>query len=153
MSMHELNEGLDIVDANRSRGFFAGPRDPALIAAAETAIGRAFPPTYREFVERLGAGNFGAFEVYGVTNSNFENGKVPNGIWLTLKQRRAGKLPDNLLAIGDTGDGAYYCIELCEWEEGPVVIYQPNIPAQNRHFEQVAKDFGEFLLTQVREQL
>ncbi len=58
--MEELNEGIRIVEANRSRGFFAGPRDPALITAAESALGGTFPPTYRAFLRHLGAGNFGA---------------------------------------------------------------------------------------------
>ena len=112
MTMQNLLEGFKIIEANPNRGFFAGSRDSGLIAAAENALGCRFPPTYREFLSRLGAGNLGAFEFYGITTGNFESGKVPNGIWLTLKHHRAGRVPSNLLVIGDTGDGSYYCIEL-----------------------------------------
>lgn len=153
MSMQELTEALNIIAENRSRGFFAGPRDPALIMSAEAVLGRPLPPEYRGFVLRLGAGSFGACEIYGVTNANFENGKIPNGIWLTLKQRRAKRLPDNFIVIGDTGDGDYYCIELQEGKEGRIVVYQPGIPSEKQQLEEVSRDFGAFLLSRVREQL
>jgi hypothetical protein len=153
MGMLDLTQGLRIIESNPARGFFAGPRDPALIAAAESALGRTFPPTYREFLQRLGAGSFGAFEFYGVTTSNFDNAKVPNGIWLTLSQRKHAKLPQDLLIIGDTGDGAYYCLKLQNGkEEAPVIIYEPGLPIEQQRFETVAKDFGEFFANQSRDQ-
>lgn len=153
MSLQDFSDGMRIVDANRSRSFFAGPRDPALIAAAEVAIGGIFPPTYREFVQQLGAGSFGAFEFYGVIDANFEKGPIPDGIWLTLKQRRSGKLPENLLVIGDTGDGALYCVELRDGQEGPIITYQPGNSKQSQLSRVVARDFGEFFLAMIREQL
>lgn len=154
MSMQDLTEGFAIIDANPEQGFFAGRRDLALIAAAESALGGTFPPTYRAFLERFGAGNFGAFEVYGVIGPDFEKGPVPDGVWLTLKQRRAGTLPQNLLIVGDTGDGGYYCLELEKGQETPVIIYWPGFPArQQQHAETVAEDFGEFFLGQIRQQL
>ena len=154
MSMQQLRDGLKIVDANRSRGFFGGPCDDKLVAAAETAIGIAFPPTYREFVRQLSAGNFRAFEIYGVTGANFDRGKVPNGIWLTLQLRREGAIPPNFLVIADAGDGAYYCLDLRPGgQECPVVIYEPAIPTIPQRPEKVAEDFGEFFLSQVQQAL
>jgi hypothetical protein len=153
MSMQELTEGLAIIEANPRRAHFAGPREAALVSAAETAIGAVFPPTYREFVQRLGAGNFGSFEVYGVIDADFESGPIPNGIWLTLDERRVSKLPANLLVIASTGDGAYYCLELRGGREGPVVIYQPGLPPEEQLLERVADDFGQFFLAEVRQQL
>jgi len=153
MSMQDFVEAMRFVVANPDEGFFAGPREPALVAAAESAIGSAFPPSYREFVQRLGAGSFGAFEVYGVTNANFDNGKVPNGIWLTLKNRRSGAFPNDLLVIGATGDGSYYCLELRHGQEGPVVVCEPGAGAQSEQRELVAEDFGEFFLKKVRDRL
>ncbi len=152
--MQDLLNGIAIMNANSTRRHFAGPRDLETIAAAESALGRSFPPTYRAFLQQLGAGNFGAFEVYGITSNNFESAKVPNGIWLTLRERRSGVLPDNLLIIGDTGDGAYYCIELIRDQEARVVVFCPGIRIANQHpYEVVASDFGEFLLRQVTEEL
>jgi len=153
MSMEQLSEGLRIVEANRSRGFFAGARDPALIAAAESALGGAFPPTYREFLQRLGAGNFGASEFYGVIDDNFDDSEVPNGIWLTLRERTDSKLPKSLVVIGSTGDGGYYCLGLENGRETPVVVFDPGTPAAQQLPEVVAKDFGEFFLSEVRSRL
>ena len=153
MSMEELNEGIRIVEANRSRGFFAGPRDPALITAAESALGGTFPPTYRAFLRHLGAGNFGASEFYGVIDDNFEDSEVPNGIWLTLRERTDSKLPKSFAVIGSTGDGSYYCLGLENGQETPVVVLDPGIPAAQQRPEVVAKDFGEFFLNEVRARL
>jgi hypothetical protein len=143
--MTELQEALRIVSEEPNRGLFAGPRDPALITAAERALGGSLPPTYREFATRLGAGNFGGFEVYGIIDNNFENSSVPNGVWLTLTERIESGLPDNLAIIGSTGDGDYYCIALASGEESPVILYQPGLGADQQRWEQVAQDFGEFL--------
>lgn len=146
MSMADLQEALRIVAANPSRGSFAGPRDSALVVSAERALGGRLPPTYREFVTKLGAGNFGAFEIYGVINDEFEDSVVPNGVWLTLSERHENGFPNELMIIGSTGDGNYYCIELGEGDESPVTIYQLGLPADRQLRERVAHDFGEFLL-------
>lgn len=154
MSMADLKLAAGIINANRGRGLFAGPRDSALIAMAENALGGELPPTYREFVRRLGAGNFGSFEVYGVVDDHFENSAVPDGVWVTLKSRREADLPNDLVVIGTTGDGAYYCLKLHEGQgESPVIIYQPGVPAERQSPEVVAQDFGEFFLSHVRGQL
>jgi antitoxin YobK len=153
MSMKDLTEAIDIVEANKGLGFFAGPRDSALIAAAEESLGAKFPPTYREFLQRFGAGNSGSFEIYGITNGNFQNATVPNGIWLTLKQRSDCNISPSLVVIGDSGDGGYYAIELCAGHEGPVVLYYPGQTATQQRPQRVATDFGEYFSAGVREQL
>ncbi len=150
MSMADLTRAFSLVEASPSRSFFAGPRDPELVLAAENVLGGRLPPTYREFVSRLGAGNFGSFEAYGVIDDNFEHSAVPNGVWLTLNERRGSSLPKELVVIGSTGDGSYYCIELRDGEESPVIVYQPGFPAHQQHNEVVAKDFGELFLNQIR---
>lgn len=153
MSTQQLLDGLKIIEANQAHGRFLGPRDPALVIAAETAIGSIFPPAYREFVLGRGAGYFAGIEFYGVTDGNFETSEIPNGIWLTLKLRREGAILPNILVIADAGDGAYYCIELRSHGECPVVIYEPAIPAIPQRPEKVAEDFGEFFLGQVQQAL
>ena len=50
-------------------------------------LGLEFPPSYRRFVLDFGAGSFGASEVYGVIDSNFENSSVPDAVWCTLDVR------------------------------------------------------------------
>jgi hypothetical protein len=154
MSLPNFATALRLVESNCSRGFFAGPRDPALIAAAESALGGKFPPSYREFLKTLGAGNFGSAEFYGVIDDNFEDSEVPNGIWLTLRERVDSKLPHALVVVGSTGDSAYYCLELSDIGETSVVVYYPGLPAQKQAKpEIIAPDFGSFFLQQVQAQL
>ncbi len=152
MGMPELLEAFRLVEEHADFSSFAGPRDPALVSAAESALGGPLPPTYREFVARLGAGSFGESEFYGVTGPNFESGRVPNGIWLTLKARRQGAIPPASVVVGATGDGGYYCVDLLDGEESPVVLREPGAP-RDVPATLVCADFGSFLLQEVRSEL
>jgi hypothetical protein len=44
---------------------FLGPKDESLVASAERALEFTFPPTYRLFLKRLGAGSIRGCEFYG----------------------------------------------------------------------------------------
>ena len=153
MSMADVHEALRLIAANPDDGDFAGPPDPALIYSAERALGGPLPPTYREFVKNLGAGNFSAFEIYGVINEDFDESSVPNGVWLTLNERRAGNIPDNLIVIGSTGSGEYYCVEQSSGPDSPVIVCPPGLLRERQSHDEIAKDFGEFLLKGVRDEL
>src|SRR5260370_37232531 len=63
---------------------FVGPRSESLVSTAEQFLSIKFPPDYRRFLLEFGAGSFGSFEILGVIRENFENSKVPNGIWYTM---------------------------------------------------------------------
>lgn len=152
MSMQDLTDAFALIEAADSKlKHFVGPRTPGLIAAAEAAIGSRFPPTYREFVRRYGAGSIAAFEIYGVIGPDFnrDDGCVPDGIWVTLKSRRAGYLPNDLLVVGDAGFGPYFCIELRSGGEGNVVLFQAGVGFEEEVREFLANDFGEFLLSEL----
>jgi hypothetical protein len=103
--MQDFHDAVALMESAKDLMDFAGPRDPALVAAAEAAIGSRFPPTYREFVTRYGAGGFGAFEIDGVIDANFHKSSVPNGIWETLDERRTAYLPNDLLIVAFADDG------------------------------------------------
>src|SRR5262249_46923832 len=96
MSIDAYEEAAQIIRSNPDKGRFIGPRDASVVEAAEAAIGRPFPSTYRRFVSELGAGNFGPFEVFGVIDADFEDSSVPDGIWYTLTEREDG-MPENLV--------------------------------------------------------
>jgi|SRR5579883_2011880 len=154
MSLKDVSQALDIISKHPSLTFISGPCDPALVAAAEAAIGSRFPPTYREFVTRVGTLMFAGLEIYGITGPNFERSSVPNGIWATLNERRTAHLPHDLLVVGDDGMAGLYCIELREGLEGRVIVYGPDASTpteQPREF--IANDFGEFILAEVRQRL
>jgi antitoxin YobK len=63
VSMADLDTAFELIDAAGDRCFFAGPREPALIDAAEEALGRRLPPTYRAFVQRFGVGDVDGVEI------------------------------------------------------------------------------------------
>lgn len=150
--MADLETALWLIRSRPNLAGFVGERDETLVATAEAALGRPFPPTYRRFVKELGAGGFGSFEFYGVIDDDFEHSAVPNGVWGTLQARRYG-LPEELILVADAGYGGIeYALDTAEQdEEGecPVVTWT----ARGTPREVVAADFGEFLLGNVRQQL
>ena len=141
MSAADLDAALRAFAASPATAFFAGPRPEPLLASAERALAGRFPPIYRSFLQRLGAGNFGAFEIYGVISEPFD-GPVPDAVWVTLDERRRGLLPDDMIIIGDSGDGGYYCIR--HGEDGPVLLLSPGVATEN-----VATDFGAYLVSRL----
>ena len=151
MGEAELERGISAVGVS-DRCFFIGPREEALVAAAEIALELRFPPTYRRFVRELGAGSVGSHEFYGVTDGDFAHGVVPNGIWLTLDERKNLSLPRHLLIVGDTGMGEYYAVDTSRRgsdNESPVVVWAPERASDGDELEVVAEDFGSFFLSAI----
>jgi hypothetical protein len=138
MSAADLDAALQVFAENPERAFFAGRRPETLLTSAERALGGRLPPTYREFVERLGAGSFGSVEIYGIIAEPFD-GPIPDAVWVTLNERRGGLLPRDMIIVGDSGDGGYYCIR--QGEDGPVFLLSANGAS-----EVVASDFGTYLV-------
>jgi antitoxin YobK len=148
MSMNDLEKAFQLIDANPTIADFAGPKPQHLIGSAEATLGLTFPPTYRQFLHRLGAGGVLGAEFYGVIKDDFEHSGVPDAIWLTLKHRRTSKIPDSFVIISDTGDGNYYAIDVSQKSvagESPVVEWSP----ANNLSEIVSDDFGTFLFQRV----
>ena len=146
--MRQIEEALNTITKHPDIAFFAGPRNLDLVARAEEALGGSFPPSYRSFILQLGAGSFGAFEVYGVVNEDFQNSAVPDGVWLTLRERANETVSGGTILIGSTGDGGYSALQLGD-EGGAVSLIWPGSQAA----EIVSDDFGSFLLEGVRHQL
>jgi hypothetical protein len=131
------------------RAYFAGPR-PELVAAAESALGVALPPSYRRFVETLGAGNIGSFEVYGLISQPFD-GPIPDAVWATLTSRRGpSQLPPSMVVIGDDGMGGEYVLDTAKGPEPPVEVWYGGASTPGDVLERVAESFGAFLLDGVR---
>ncbi|WP_133493355.1 SMI1/KNR4 family protein [Alcanivorax sp. 24] len=98
----------------------------------------------------MGAGNFGAVEIYGVIDDDFENSSIPDGVWYTLHLRATQGLPAHFLAIGEDGMGGVMCIDCREDGngEGPVLVVRLGAPESVAQ-EKVASDFGTYLLEMV----
>jgi hypothetical protein len=157
MSMKELQEAFDIIEQLNSKDFFSGPKEIELICSAEEALNLIFPPSYKVFLEKYGAGGVNGSEIYGLTKSSkkpFLTPGVPDAIWLTLDERKDDYLPKHFIIISDTGDGYWYCLDASQKNadgEYPVVIWGLHMPEKDK--EKVAEDFGEFLLEQTKNAL
>lgn len=156
MGMKELEAALRLIAERPELSDFAGPRPERLVDAAETTLGLRLPPTYRHFVQTLGAGGFGAEEIYGIVDDNFTDSTIPNGIWLTLKHRKTSHLPDSMVMIYSDGTGSYFALDTNkrnEDGESPVMVWQPGASRPGDKLEIVAPDFGSFFLARLRTEL
>lgn len=147
MSLQDYRQAKELIQQNG--GDFAGAKQEALIVIAEKALGVAFPPSYRLFLLELGCGDINGFEVYGLLNDIFGASSVPNGIWLTLHERKNLGLPSAFVLIGDSGDGNYIAIDTSTKttsEENPIV----RLSVDGGQSIPVATSFGTYLLDGVR---
>lgn len=153
MSMEDLDRAIALIEAHPETASFEGPRPKMLVRAAERALGLKLPPTYRKFVIELGAGNMGSSEVYGLIDADFERSSVPDAIWATLRAREDDSLPLDLVVLNDE-DGELTCLQVrAGAEEGPVLRLYAGEDEARRGAEQIAADFGQYLLTRVEEAL
>jgi hypothetical protein len=144
-----LDRAFEVIDAHPDLADFVGSRDEDVVAAAEHHLGVSYPADYRRFLHRFGAGSFGAHEVYGVIHRDF-SGPVPDGVWLTTTDRAGpSALPTTLIVIGSDGMGGSYVLDASLGDDPPVCVWQGGASRPTDHLEQVAPDFGTFLLTSV----
>lgn len=83
MSLETYLEAKELMQKNKEKGFFVGPRSDELISLAEDTLRIKITGFYRDFLKTFGAGYFGSQEVYGVIGDDFENSSVPDAIWFT----------------------------------------------------------------------
>lgn len=146
MTMRDFDAALKIVENNE--GDFIGGIDESVILAVQKKLGIKFPPTYCAFLKNLGYGDIYGHEFYGIISTDFENSGIPDGAWITLKERKQG-LPENLFIIYANGDGTYCAIDTHlenSDQEGEVFEY-----GIDGTIELIAEDFGEFFLRTISE--
>ena len=140
--MKDYLSAVDLINASGD-GDFEGAKPDSLIEKAEKVLNLIFPPTYRRFLKEFGCGDIGGEEFYGLINEEFENSTIPNGIWLTLNERKNMGLAKEYIIIYATGDGTYYALDTANKDhtgESPVVALAPN----GKVLEIIAEDFGKF---------
>lgn len=156
MSVETYQKAKQIIHDNEDLADFIGGRSNELIKLAEEKLGVKFTGLYLDYLQTFGAGNFGAQEIYGIINDNFENSSVPDAIWYTLTERKEINLPNNLLVIYDTGSDELFCLDfnqLDEKGEPKVVSFVPGIDLESQSYEIIANDFGDFLLDLVMQEV
>jgi hypothetical protein len=151
--MANLERALALIEEHKDEASFVGPRPKILVRAAEKALGLKLPPTYWRFVTELGAGNFGAAEIYGVVDADFDRSSVPDGIWFTLRAREDGKLPADLVVIGDEDD-ELICLRIRPGEpEAEVIAIHTGEDPDRAGTYTLAPDFGKYVLDRVEGEL
>ena len=149
MSVEAYQEAKQIMLDNKDIADFIGGRTTELINLAEEKLGLRFTGLYLDYLQTFGAGNFGAQEIYGIINADFDNSSVPDAIWFTLTERKEINLPGNLLVIYDTGSDELFCLEFNQLDdkvEPKVVSFLSGIELESQSYEIIANDFGDFLL-------
>ncbi len=150
MSLEKYRKARALI-AQAGGGDFEGAKPEELVAKAEAALGIGFPPSYRQFLLELGAGDIAGFEVYGVVNDDFDDARVPDAIALTLDARRAGLDPRYVL-IGTLGDGSHDYLDTAHPDasgEFPVV----QLSSEFEDPVTLADSFGAYFLDEVQDAL
>ncbi|MDR1190432.1 MAG: SMI1/KNR4 family protein [Verrucomicrobiales bacterium] len=150
MSVQDYEKAKELIK-NAGEGDFFGPIPASLILKAETALSVKFPPSYRRFLLEMGCGSIYGLEVFGLIDDNFEKSAVPNGIWLTLDERKSISLNPAYIIVGASGYGPYYALDVRKIDvagENPVMM----LSIDGKPVEQIAESFGSYLLTIISEQ-
>lgn len=156
MSFADLQKAFSLIESNRDSADFDGRKPEELITLAESSLGLQFPKTYRVFLATYGCGDIAGQEFYGVINGDFEKSSVPDAIWLTLDERKSSGLPESLVIIYATSDGVYYALDFSSRNEDgecPVVAWIPGVSKRGDHLEDMAEDYGQFLLRTIEKSL
>ncbi|GIN09164.1 hypothetical protein J1TS1_33090 [Shouchella clausii] len=156
MSVETYQKAKEIILDEEEIADFVGGRTEELINLAEEKLGLKFTGLYLDYLKTFGAGNFGAQEIYGIIDADFENSSVPDAIWYTLTERKEIRLPDNLLVIYDTGSDELFCLDFnqrADNGEPKVVSLVPGVDLESQTYEIIANDFGDFLLDLVKQEV
>lgn len=156
MSVETYQKAKEIIMNEEEIADFVGDRTDELISLAEEKLGLKFTGLYLDYLKTFGAGNFGAQEIYGIIDADFENSSVPDAVWYTLTERKEIRLPDNLLVIYDTGSDELFCLDFNQRDdngEPKVVSLVPGVDLESQTYELIANDFGDFLLDLVKQEV
>lgn len=156
MGLKETNDALALIAAHQAEADFEGNKSEDLIVRAEQALGVAFPPSYRRFLQELGCGDFAGFEIYGLISEHFDSAGIPDVVWITRRARSEWDLPQHLVLVSFDGSGSYYALDIARSSsadrEAPILLWTPGASPQ-QSWPEMATDFGMFLLAQVRQSL
>lgn len=158
MSVKNVEKAFDLISKffAEEELFFGGKMPKEIVDKAEKDIGITFPHSYRTFLEKYGYGGVNSLDINGVTQYNFQDSGQGGVVWRILEERKSFSFPFHLIPIYDVGEGTTYCLDTSQMnEEGecPVVAWPIGGYEQTPILEVIAKDFGEFFLNKVKEQI
>ena len=145
--MASIEKAAEIIDANPELADFVGPVPFEEVWVAEGQLEVTFPQSYREFLQRYGAGSFGGRQVYGL---GVPDTGLPSVVYATQALRESDDFfPGDLVVVEDTGEGDLLCLatsRMNEENECPVVQWIPEMSFEEQMFEVVNKTFAGLLL-------
>jgi hypothetical protein len=125
----------------------AGKVSEQAIIAAESSLGIKFPPSYREFLQRFGAGTIGFYEIFGLSETEGPNDPPlwRNVVKETLRSRKSAKgtIPDAYVVFTSDGQGCRFFLDTSKPDENgesPVIGWGPGVEG-----DVVATTFLEFM--------
>lgn len=155
MSWSDYIKAVNLLEQNKVDSDFVGECSDLLIKKAENTLGFKFPNIYRHFIKKYGAGYFTSWEIFGVTDWDFNspsNSDYPDAVRFTLNKRRENNLPENFITIIDYDPDILYCLDFnnLSVENEPAVV-SFNIGKDWGVQNIISEDFGEFLLNIVQD--
>jgi hypothetical protein len=158
MNLQKLNLAFELLKERKTslECDFHGPKDENIIFKAELILGLKFPPSYRFFLQTVGAGGPGKAYIPGLITNTSQALKDGGIVWGELTDREKGFHPKHLINIHDVGEGTTYCLDTSQMnEEGecPVVAWPLGGYEETPVLEIIAPDFGTFFLDLVKQEL
>ena len=149
--MVSIAKAAEIIEANPQLADFAGGVPFEEVWVAEQRLEVTFPNSYREFLQRYGAGSFGGVLIHGL---GVPEDDLPHVVFATEALREADDFfPADLVVIQDTGEGDLLCLvtsRLNDDNECPVVQWIPELTFEEQAFEVINTTFAHFLLRVAR---
>lgn len=149
MGERQAEEAMGLIREHGATRHFVTEAGRASTADLERRLGVTLPPSYRSFVQGLGAGHLGEATFYGSGA-----GEEFDAAAATLHHRATSNLPTHYVVVYGRGP-AFAALDLSQLDrngEGPVALF----PAGYDEIEEpnyLADDFGTFLLETARREL
>ncbi|MFP4600960.1 MAG: SMI1/KNR4 family protein [Persicimonas sp.] len=150
MLYYHTDEAIRLIMENDELAEFAGGVSTTEeIARAEERLGVEFPPSYRRFLEQLGAGRFGAQVFFGLSEAAGHS--EWDVVHHTLDRREHSNLGGTTVVVGPYGEEAFFILDCArpgDDDECPVA----EVPAGYSDIEEpnyFEDNFGRFIYARV----
>jgi hypothetical protein len=147
MNALEASERLiELVRENDDIANHADGCDAETMAAAESDLGVAFPPSYRRLIEEFGTWDIAGEEFLGVYQTPVMGKKLLGSVTETLDARSQYGMPSDLIVTMFDGMGGLVVLDSSQVNQGgeyPVLVWNPGV-ADRESMERLGGDFGSF---------
>jgi hypothetical protein len=147
MSAVEMSERLiELVRGNDDIANHADGCDAETMAAAESALGVTFPPSYRRLIEEFGTWDIAGEEFLGVYQTPMMGQKLLGSVTETLDARNQYGMPSDLIVVMFDGMGGLVVLDSSKVDQAgeyPVLVWHPGV-ADREGMERLGDDFGCF---------